>query len=110
MSGLGEVSAVSRDTLWIHLVQPAYRLRRFARPSQRKAVVCFRQGLRLRRVARDWPLTKKREWVLHRLRHSVRRAHRDTPYYRDLFQRVGFNPAEDFGFEDFAQLPELTSY
>jgi phenylacetate-CoA ligase len=37
----------------------------------------------------------------------VRRAARDTDYYRKLFERVGFDPESDFTFDDFGRLPTL---
>src|SRR5205807_24572 len=49
----------------------------------------------------------KREWILRRLRYSVRRAYNETAYYRELFVRIGFDPWADFGFDEFAYLPVL---
>jgi phenylacetate-CoA ligase len=37
----------------------------------------------------------------------VRRAQGETPYYRELFGRIGFDPQVDFSFEDFSRLPVL---
>ena len=52
-------------------------------------------------------MEQKREWVLERLRFTVRRSYGETDYYKDLFDRIGFDPHADFTFEDFARLPVL---
>ena len=75
------------------------------RPRPAKSV--FFEGLRFRREAARWSLDQKMEWILQRLRFSVRRAYRETIYYRELFDRIGFDPLADFSFEDFSRLPAL---
>jgi phenylacetate-CoA ligase len=77
------------------------------RPSTRSAVRHFHKGIRFRDEAQEWSDDEKRQWILARLRIVVRRANQDTTYYRELFQRIGFDPRADFGFEDYAQLPAL---
>lgn len=67
----------------------------------------FYAGLRFRREAAAWSEERKREWLLRRLRFTVRRAQDETIYYRELFRRVGFDPRVDFSFADFARLPVL---
>ena len=67
----------------------------------------FYDGVRFRRGAANWSLAEKRQWVLERLRFCLRRAERETLYYRELFKRVGFDPAANFSFDDFSRLPLL---
>lgn len=45
--------------------------------------------------------------MLQRLRVIAREAYRETVYYRELFDRIGFDPRTNFSFEDFARLPVL---
>jgi phenylacetate-CoA ligase len=52
-------------------------------------------------------MDKKCDWILARLRFFVRRAYRESAYYRELFDRIGFDPKSDFGFDEFAALPVL---
>jgi phenylacetate-CoA ligase len=86
---------------------PLARAQRFARPATRAAVRAFYEGMRFRREAEGWREGERRAWVLARLREVVRRAERETVYYRELFARVGFEPRAEFGFEEFARLPVL---
>jgi phenylacetate-CoA ligase len=46
--------------------------------------------------------------MLGRLRFAVRRAYVETDYYRELFDEIGFDPAADFSFEEYAGLPVLS--
>lgn len=89
------------------LLLPFQRLQRRVRPSRRSVIRAFDEGMRIRRNAESWDVENKRNWVLARLRFSVRRAYRDTQYYRDLFDAAGFDPGADFSFDDFARLPVL---
>lgn len=91
----------------MHVLLPLYELQRLVIPSRRPQMRAFREGLRFRRASTSWPKDRRREWMLKRLRFSLRRASETVPYYRDLFARVGFDPYEDFGFDDFAYLPVL---
>ncbi|MFW6201879.1 MAG: hypothetical protein ACOC8B_04830 [Gemmatimonadota bacterium] len=77
------------------------------RPAHRAAFVAYRRGRRFRRRAASWSDDRRRAWILHRLRTITRRAWRESPYYRELFDDVGFDPNEEFGFDDFAGLPAL---
>jgi len=70
-------------------------------------MLAVHEGLHFRSEAARWNDDQKREWILRRLRYSVRRAYNETAYYRDLFERIGFDPWADFGFEEFARLPVL---
>lgn len=101
------LSARLRDGMSRQLLVPLYYLQRQMRPSTQAVVRHFREGLRFRSTAEGWPEERKRKWILERLRFAVRRASQATPYYREIFDRVGFDPAVDFGFDDFARLPVL---
>jgi phenylacetate-CoA ligase len=98
---------IAHEFLSRRLMLPFQRLQRRARPSRRPVMRSYDEGLRLRRAAETWDLEKKRHWVLARLRFSVRRAYRDTQYYRELFDRLGFDPEAEFSFDDFGRLPVL---
>lgn len=67
----------------------------------------FREGLEFRAYAARWDDARKLEWILRQLRSAVRRAFRETPFYRDRFIRAGFDPNAEFGYEEFARLPIL---
>ena len=71
-------------------------------------MMAYLEGMSFRRRASSWSIDEKRSWILSRLRFSVRRAERETSYYRDLFRRVGFDSHSDFGFEEFSRLPILS--
>jgi phenylacetate-CoA ligase len=86
---------------------PLWRWQRVARPSRRAAMLSAAAGLRFRRRTAAWGVEQRRAWVLERLRFAARRAAGETVYYRELFARVGFDPHDDFGFDDFARLPVL---
>ena len=55
----------------------------------------------------SWGVEQKQAWIIGRLRKLTRRAYSETPYYKDLFDRIGFDPKADFTFEDFSRLPVL---
>lgn len=86
---------------------PASGLLRTAIPSRRQAIAAVREGNRFRQASSDWSPEKKHSWILCRLRLVVRRAYRETEYYRDLFDEIGFDPYVDFGFEEFTRIPVL---
>lgn len=86
---------------------PLARTARAARGATRPQLLAFREGLRFRRDALGWTDGQRRAWVLKRLREVVRRAARETDYYRELFRERGFDAESDFGFDDFARLPVL---
>jgi phenylacetate-CoA ligase len=95
------------DLLSRHLMLPVWRAQRHIRPSRRAVARAINEGLRFRRDAGSWSEGQKHQWMLARLRFSVRRAFRETSYYRELFKNIGFDPLVDFSFDDFAQLPVL---
>src|SRR5262249_51069863 len=76
-------------------------------PDRAGVQAAIREGLRFREQAVGWKNARKLQWMLNRLRLVVRRAYLDTPYYRDVYDRAGFDPFVDFGFEDLAELPIL---
>jgi len=67
----------------------------------------FHEGLKFREQAASWSSDRKLDWILRRLRATVRRAYLTTAYYREQYDRLGFDPFLDFGFKDFASLPVL---
>src|ERR1051325_693524 len=57
----------------------------------------------------SWPLPKREAWVLEKLKRTLVRAYEGTPFYRERFQKAGFNPQRDFQSRaDLARLPVLT--
>src|SRR5262245_33213733 len=99
------VARSSRDWLSLKILIPFTYLQQMARPSRRPLRSAYFEGMRFRRSAELWELEKKNEWVLGRLRYILRQAYRETVYYRELFDGIGFDPAAAFGFEDFSRLP-----
>src|SRR4051812_7076202 len=102
-----DIKGGAREWVSRSVLLPLARVQRFARPSTRAAVRAFYEGMRFRREGESWSEGERRAWVLARLRETVRRAERETVYYRELFARVGFEPRAEFGFEEFARLPVL---
>ena len=96
------------DNLSLHVLKPFERLQRSSRSATRLTQQAFNDGLRFRREAANWDEERRRGWVLKRLREIARRAYAETVYYRELFDRAGFDPRVDFSFDDYAQLPVLT--
>ncbi|MGH9370061.1 MAG: hypothetical protein ACRD15_00860, partial [Vicinamibacterales bacterium] len=78
---------------------------RSTRPGTRAGMASFREGLRFRTETDGWSEDRKRDWVLGQLRDALRRAWRETPFYRESFNNAGFDPNPNFGYEDFARLP-----
>jgi phenylacetate-coenzyme A ligase PaaK-like adenylate-forming protein len=102
-----DVTGKLHDVLSQRVLIPLAHARRIARPATRPAMNAFLDGLRFREATVTWAENQKREWMLGRLRTIVRRAAQDTVYYRDLFNRIGFDPNASFTFDDFARLPVL---
>lgn len=94
------------ETLSRRLLLPAGRLRRLVHPARRQAAAAYSEGLKQRRRLHSLDPPARREWVLKRLRSVVRQAAR-SPYYQEVFARLGFDPAADISFDDFARLPVL---
>ena len=96
------------DNLSLHVLTPFSRLQRANRAATRPTQQAFDNALRFRREAANWDEARRRDWVLNRLREIIRRAYAETAYYREVFDRIGFDPRVDFSFDDYAQLPVLT--
>src|SRR5881409_720472 len=96
-----------RELLARGVLLPLYRAQRSLRPSRRAAMRHARDGRDFRSAASGWSDTRKRDWILAQLRAVVRRAYRDTSFYRASLDGAGFDPARDFSFADFARLPVL---
>jgi phenylacetate-coenzyme A ligase PaaK-like adenylate-forming protein len=96
-----------REMLSMNLLLPLWHLQRLARPSRRAIALSIREGLRFRRKAEAWSAEQKREWIINRLRYVARKAYSETAHYKDLFDRIGFDPLSDFTFDDFSRLPAL---
>lgn len=97
----------AHDMLSRSALLPLSRARRMLRASSRPATIAFNEGMRFRKAACNWSDDKKREWILSRLRYVTRRAYSETVYYREMFDRAGFDPHTDFSFDDYALLPVL---
>lgn len=95
------------ELLSINFLLPLGRVQRLARPSRRAVISMYYEGMRFRRRAAGWAFHEKLDWILQRLRFTVRRAYRETNYYRALFDRIGFDPEADFLFDEFSQIPAL---
>jgi len=104
---MDNLARATRDRLSIKAFVPFSYLVQMTRPSRRLVRSVYFEGMRFRREAAAWSRERKIEWILQRLRFSVRRAYRETIYYRELFDRIGFDPRVDFSFEDFSRLPVL---
>jgi phenylacetate-CoA ligase len=86
---------------------PLSDLRRMVRADMRPTYRHYRDGISFHRLSRNWSVEARTSWILTNLRRTLRRAAETTPYYRQLFNDVGFDPRSDFGFDDFASLPIL---
>ena len=97
------VQDVTARWLW----HPAQLLSRAARTSMRDSYTVYRRSLAFRRASAEWSDDQKRDWVLRRLRETVRYASETTPFYGDRLAAAGFDARAEFGFDDFARLPVL---
>jgi phenylacetate-CoA ligase len=96
-----------REALSRRILLPAGRLRRMVHPARRQAEAAYARGLAERAALKNLGPEQRHEWVLKRVRVVVRHAAAEIPYYHELFNRTGFDPAADFTFADFAKLPVL---
>ena len=104
------IKRIGRDAhriLSTRVLLPLTRVRSLARASTRPILQAYYEGLRFRRRTAGWDEDQKSVWVLRRLRFAVRRAYQETAFYRERFDRIGFDPRAEFGFEEFAALPTL---
>ena len=83
------ITAKAHELLSRNLLLPLWRAQRHIRPSRRAVASAIRDGLRFRRAAVAWSDEQKRQWILERLRFSVRRAYRDTPL-EEPYGQVGY--------------------
>jgi phenylacetate-CoA ligase len=97
----------SHDLFSAGLYLPASRLLRLSSPARRPVMRHSREGLSFRQRSSHWDEEQKRRWILDRLRSTARRAYAETVYYRQLFDRIGFDPCADFSFDDYSKLPVL---
>ena len=91
-------TAVSRRALWAF---------RHLKAQTRSDGAIYSQALSFRKQAWDWDESRRKDWMLVRLREVVRCAALTTPFYRERFASIGFDPSADFGFSEFAALPVL---
>ena len=101
------MTVTAREVLTRSVLLPLYQLQRTLRPSRRAAMHACNEGRRFRSEALSWSGPQTTDWLLTQLRAAVRRAYHDTSYYRTLLDDLGFDPAADFDFDDFARLPVL---
>lgn len=97
----------AHDGLSRHVLLPVWRAQRRLRPSRRAVAAAVAEGLRFRYASASWSNDQKLDWILSRLRFTVRRAYRETTFFRRLFDDIGFDPFSDFTFSDFARVPVL---
>ena len=90
-----------------NLFVPISHARRRRDAAMRPTFEHYEAGMKFRRQAHDWDEEKKREWILNRLHFVVRRAARETIYYKNLFAAMCFDVESDFSFDDFAKIPVL---
>lgn len=102
------LSRVVEDCFSRYIGLPALRLQQNLRPKKRKIGAHFRESIQFRNSAAHWPIERKEKWVIERLRFVTRKAALETPYYKTLFERIGFDPEAAFGFEEFASIPPLS--
>src|SRR5688572_33436181 len=93
------------DSLSLHVLMPFSRLQRSTRGATRPAQQAFNEGLHFRRETAGWDREQRTEWMLERLRSTVRTAYEETVFYRERFDACGFDPYADFDFEEFGRLP-----
>src|SRR5688572_27287413 len=86
---------------------PLTRARALAKKSVRPVMLAYYEGLRFRYESAFWSTDRRRDWILSRLRFAVRRAYNETLFYRQRLDKIGFDPREDFSFEDFSAFPIL---
>jgi phenylacetate-CoA ligase len=95
------------DVLSKRIGLPLLKLQNRLRPSRQASTRATENSISFRSDAVRWNDLKRAQWILDRLRKVLRDAAANTSYYSNLFQRIGFDPAADFGFDDFARLPAL---
>jgi phenylacetate-CoA ligase len=55
-----------------------------------------------------WPKEKMEAYQFRKMKHLLIESGEGVPYYRDLFQKIGFNPRQDFkSMADMSKIPIL---
>jgi phenylacetate-CoA ligase len=67
----------------------------------------YRQYARLVAEAQWWPAERAREYQIEQLRQLVTLAYSNTTFYRRLFGKARFAPADFRSLEDLSQLPTI---
>jgi len=93
--------------LSLHLLIPFSRVQRLVRPVTSSSLRAFYSGIRFRRTANSWSIERRLDWMLRRLRYTVRYAYEQTVFYRELLDTIHFDPYAEFSFSDFSLLPIL---
>ncbi|HXW97754.1 MAG TPA: hypothetical protein VEI47_09220 [Gemmatimonadales bacterium] len=96
------------DLVTTRVSRPAFQIGRSMVPRHWGTYRAFRAGMKFRIEAASWTFDQREAWLLGRLRQTLRYAYDTTPYYRQLWERIGFDPRAEFGWDDFARLPVLT--
>src|SRR5438552_326618 len=104
---MNSIGRTTHQYLSQRLLLPFTRARRLAKPALRPVMKAYYAGLRFRKESAFWSADRKHEWMLNHLRYALRRAYKETAFYRERFNRAGFDPRADFSFDDFACLPIL---
>ncbi|HXJ55229.1 MAG TPA: hypothetical protein VNU68_01070 [Verrucomicrobiae bacterium] len=56
-----------------------------------------------------WPLVRRRDWILNKLKQTLVQADDGIPFYRERFRQAGFDPRRDFqSATDLTRVPLLT--
>src|SRR4051812_42088556 len=57
----------------------------------------------------SWPMPRRREWILEKLKRTLILAYEGAPFYQERFAKAGFDPRRDFhATADLARVPVLT--
>ena len=96
-----------RETLTRGVLLPISHLRRLIHPARRPVILAYYRAMALRNTLTSLDEEARLNWLMNQLRQLVRFAGRETRYYQELFERIGFDPTLDFSFDDFAKLPIL---
>ena len=76
-------------------------------PSRVPLVAEYRRARRVFSDWQRWDAEQTLDYRLRALRETLRYCQRKVPYYRESFEQIGFDPQDEFTFDDFASLPPL---
>ena len=76
-------------------------------PSRVPLVAEYRRARRVFRDWEHWDAEQTFDYRLRALRATLRYCQQKVPYYREIFEQIGFDPHDEFTFDDFASLPTL---